>query len=56
MLVGEAEGKWLFGVRSVDFEDNSKVIRCESVDWINVAQDSDYKRAVSNTIKGREIS
>jgi hypothetical protein len=53
ILTGKPEGKRPLGRQSSRWEDNIKVdnrkIELESVDWINLAQDRDQRRALVKT-------
>ena len=54
ILVGKPEGKRLLGRSRPRWEDNIKMdlqeVRCEVVDWIELAQDRDRWRALVDAV------
>jgi hypothetical protein len=58
-LVGKPEGKRPPGRPRRRWEDNIKLvikeIRCEVVDWIQLAQDRDHGSEPSGTVEGGEF-
>jgi hypothetical protein len=58
--VGKPEGKRLLGRRRRRCVDNIKMdlreIECGSMDWINLAQDRDQRRALVNTAVNLRIT
>jgi hypothetical protein len=54
LLVGKPEGRRLLGKARHRWRDNtepdSRVIGCESVDWIRLTQDREWLQAVVSTV------
>jgi len=54
VLVGKPEGKWSLERRRGLWKDNIKMnlrdVRYEGMDWIDVAQDRDRRRALKNAV------
>jgi hypothetical protein len=54
ILVGKPEGKRLLGRPKHRWQDNIKMdlqeVRCEGMDWIDLAEDRDRWRALVNTV------
>ena len=54
VLVGKAEGKRPLGRHRCRWEDNIKMdiqeMKCGSMDWIELAQDRDWCRALVNAV------
>jgi len=59
VLVGKPEGKRPLGRPRHRWEDNIKVnlqeVGCGGVDWINLAQDRDRRRALVNVVMNFQV-
>jgi hypothetical protein len=59
VLVGKLEGKRSLGRSRLRWEDNIKMdhqeVRCKGKDWINVAQDRDWWRALVNAVMNLRV-
>ena len=59
VLVGKPEGKKLLGRPKHRWEDNIKIdlqeVRCEGMDWIDLAEDRDRWRALVNTVMNYRV-
>jgi hypothetical protein len=57
--VGKPEGKKLLGRHRLRWEDNIKMdlleVRCESMDWIKLAQDRDRWWALENVVMNLRV-
>ena len=55
VLVGKPEGKTPLGRPRREWEDNIKVdlqqVRCEGMDWMELAEDRNRFRALANAVK-----
>jgi len=60
VLVGKSEGKILLGRPRHRWEDNIKMdlqeVGCGSMDWINLAQDTDRWWALVNVVMNFQVS
>jgi hypothetical protein len=59
VLVGNPEGKRPLGRSRLRWENNIKMdlqeVRCEGIDWIDVAQDRDRWRALVNAVMNLRV-
>jgi hypothetical protein len=59
VLVGNPEGKRPLGRFRLRWEDNIKMdhqeVGCDGMDWINVAQDRDWWRALVNAVMNLRV-
>ena len=59
VLVGEPEGKRPLGKPRRRWEDSIKIglqeVRCEGIDWIDLAQDRDRWRALVNAVMNLRV-